>query len=719
MSSESDRQINFGDFTFGLGEKILSRGNERISLAPKVAETLSILLESPGRLLTKDELMERLWPDTVVEERNLAQNIFILRKVFGSGEGKEQFIETVPRRGYRFVGEVKYVNEEFAPSRNGSEHKNGKQKRVRLMPFVIAAIFLATASGLGYFLFLSETREYGKVPASPIASLKRLTDSGRAWFPSVSADGKKIAYVYHSKNMDSVRVQDVASGGVTEVVPPAIAEIGQPEFTPGGGRLIYPARDGGREATVYSVPVSGGRSAVVARNARSEVSVSPNGRSLAFIRFNGETDTLELVTAELDGSDERVIATRTGRKQYRVWGTSPSWSPGADKLVVAAFDQPETTSKSRREYLVEIDVASGLESEIPTPNFNYLGQAIWSSAGSALYTIAQQTPTDAFQIWKIDLKTFNAEKITNDLINYERLSITADGKELVTGARSSFYNIWIYDVEKRSDPVQLTDSIAVRNGFYGIAWTPDGRELIYAQSNDLDPSNLWSVNVESGTERQLTFDESASNRWPSITPDGRSVIYASNRSENWHVWRLDLRDGVTTQLTDGVGESHPLLSPDGQKLIYGSPGDVPKTTWLVDMQGGGPRKILDDSGGPAHFSSDSARLAVNYFDRNEKTRSPWKFGIMPADGSSPPEEIPINSERSIIRWRPDGRAIYFIEVGRSQNNICLYDLQTKRITLVTSFSEMKIVNLAVSQDGRFLAMSRGVSSSDIVKIALQ
>jgi len=106
MATDEAPVYAFGNFRLDVGERRLLREGRPIPLTTKVFETLVVLLERPGRLLTKDELVRRLWPDTVVEENNLTQNISVLRRALGRQPSGESFIETVPRVGYRFVGDV-------------------------------------------------------------------------------------------------------------------------------------------------------------------------------------------------------------------------------------------------------------------------------------------------------------------------------------------------------------------------------------------------------------------------------------------------------------------------------------------------------------------------------------------------------------------------------------------------------------------------------------
>jgi DNA-binding winged helix-turn-helix (wHTH) protein/TolB-like protein/Tfp pilus assembly protein PilF len=104
----------FGPFVLDGTERLLLRGDEVVALTPKVLETLFVLVENRGRVLTKNVLMEALWRDTFVEESSLVQNISLLRKALGNGHSDQVYIETIPKRGYRFVAEVREITAESA-----------------------------------------------------------------------------------------------------------------------------------------------------------------------------------------------------------------------------------------------------------------------------------------------------------------------------------------------------------------------------------------------------------------------------------------------------------------------------------------------------------------------------------------------------------------------------------------------------------------------------
>ena len=110
MGQQDNHSYEFGRFRLKTAERVLLREGEPVPLTPKVFDILVTLVEHGGQVVAKDDLMKRVWPNTFVEEGNLTQNISLLRKALGESPGGVQFIETVPRRGYRFVAEINHAH---------------------------------------------------------------------------------------------------------------------------------------------------------------------------------------------------------------------------------------------------------------------------------------------------------------------------------------------------------------------------------------------------------------------------------------------------------------------------------------------------------------------------------------------------------------------------------------------------------------------------------
>jgi DNA-binding winged helix-turn-helix (wHTH) protein len=152
MKGQQNHFYEFGSFRLDPAEHTLLHDGKVVSLTPKVFDTLLILIENNGHLVEKDQLLEQIWADTIVEEANLAKNISILRKVLSEDGLKEPFIETVPKRGYRFVAPVKEIKSGNSnPTEKTPKSKSLNNSKPKIV--VIAVIFLISAFVFGYYFY--------------------------------------------------------------------------------------------------------------------------------------------------------------------------------------------------------------------------------------------------------------------------------------------------------------------------------------------------------------------------------------------------------------------------------------------------------------------------------------------------------------------------------------------------------------------------------------
>src|SRR5262245_48067843 len=188
MTNGQKHIYEFGPFRVDSAERVLLRDGEVVPLPPKAFDTLVLLIRNSGRALDKNVLMKELWPDTFVEETNLAQHISLLRKALGESPTEPQYIETIPRRGYRFlakVGEIRDQDElpkapviQPAPSRSPS----------------VRRALLAVAIFAGAFLVSRLTQPASLVEPAPYRFTPFVVDSSLKTFPAWSPGGKTIAY---------------------------------------------------------------------------------------------------------------------------------------------------------------------------------------------------------------------------------------------------------------------------------------------------------------------------------------------------------------------------------------------------------------------------------------------------------------------------------------------------------------------------------------------
>jgi TolB-like protein/DNA-binding winged helix-turn-helix (wHTH) protein/Tfp pilus assembly protein PilF len=208
MAIEPTARYEFGPFHLDLAERVLRRNSKPIALTPKAFEVLCLLVERHGFALTKEEMMRQIWPDSFVDESNLAQHIFQLRKALGGNPDDDAFIETVPRRGYRFTGDVKRldsaskdVSPEVAPRPGRATLDESRVAARRRSLWIAAASLVAlSACALGAFFAM--------------------------WSPSYQSSGKIMLAVLPFENLSGDPQQDYFSDGLTEEM---IAQLGNLE----------------------------------------------------------------------------------------------------------------------------------------------------------------------------------------------------------------------------------------------------------------------------------------------------------------------------------------------------------------------------------------------------------------------------------------------------------------------------------------------------------
>src|SRR5262245_7986520 len=250
MEKQTKQLYEFGPFHLDADERLLMREGRLTPLPPKVFDTLLVLVENSGRVVTKDELMQSLWPDTFVEESNLTQNISQLRRALGDGTNGSQYIETIPKRGYRFIADVRPVALngvskgesialnghapataiELAPPLDepgvtlpaGVEAAAEGLSRKRYL--AVAALLALSLAGVVLALIVASRRAGNNAAHAGTAfqqiTLTQQTSSGKALFPAISRDGKYVAYVIEDGDLQSLSVKQTTINNGAQLVAP-------------------------------------------------------------------------------------------------------------------------------------------------------------------------------------------------------------------------------------------------------------------------------------------------------------------------------------------------------------------------------------------------------------------------------------------------------------------------------------------------------------------
>src|SRR6266567_9484118 len=661
MSLTLKHFYKFDPFILDVDERVLLRDGCPIAVTPKVFDTLLLLVENQGCVVSKQKMLDTLWPDVFVEESNVTFNITMLRKALGDTKREPLFIETVPRRGYRFKTDVREVRAEnirvqmpeigvksdFAndtvkaledETNNGAppaldSSKNGSRKKEMANPETaavgtkVSTLYtgrrfprsqLAFASVLGLLMFglaiwylnhsnfgRGQKRAIAQKPLA-LAGLKfeQVTNSGNVVSAAISPDGKQVAYALENGGLQSLWLKQLATSVDVQITPPAYTVYQQISFSHGGDYIYFVGHVEGQPDDIYRIPALGGPSTKLIPNIGRSFSLSSDDRQVAFSRVDRNKREDVLYIANIDDSNERQLAVH----KEPDWLKTFAWSPDG-KVIVCALG--ETGSSRQTISIVEIDIDTRQEQLLARPNWFNVRQFHWLPDGSGLLMAVKEKLSDPDQIWQVSYPAGEAHRVTDDLNNYLSFSLTADADKMIGVQAELSSNIW------SSPKPDSNDAKIVAAGRGRVTWTPDGK-IVYCSRSGVG-WDIWLANADGTEPRQLTFN-SGNNDYPAISPDGRYVVFHSDRTGADHLWRTNSDGTNQVQLTSGYAERNATISPDGKWVYYNTAIDL--KLWKVPIEGGEPVKVTDQYALYPALSPDGKLIAYYHV-----SNGPQKYSI--------------------------------------------------------------------------------------------
>jgi serine/threonine protein kinase len=351
-----------------------------------------------------------------------------------------------------------------------------------------------------------------------------------------------------------------------------------------------------------------------------------------------------------------------------------------------------------------------------SPDLN--ARSVTTSSGPII-TAAERL--DLFQIWHLSYPGGEARRITNDdSKNYRGVSLTADASLLVTTQQDEQSSIWIAPDGDARHARRITRGRY--EGRYGVAWTPEGRIVYHSFASGNE--DIWIMNADGSGQRQLTADPGTDDNCCEVSPDGRYIIFRSERGVGVNLWRMDSDGGNLKQLTRGGNQ--PAVSPDGKWLIY----HAGYRLWKISIDGGEPAQLNAANGETIYTSpaiSPTGNLIACEYRDNPGTGP--RLAIIPPEGSEPIKLFddrrenlgffsrgnPSQTHRR-LQWTPDGQAIAYLKTTGGVSNIWSQPLDGGPPKQLTDFKSDSMFSFGWSRDGKQLVYARGAVTSDVVLI---
>ncbi len=702
MFEEDEKILCFDEFEADLEQGVLRRSGSPVPLPPKVFEVLVALVRARGRILSKNELMDTVWAESFVEESNVTQSIYLLRKSLGAAASGTEIVETVPKRGFRLTAPV-VAGSSVKADIEAPDPAGSVERRKRIAIFSVGlVIFLVCITALLVFRGMQKR----SVPIENV-KLQKLTFSGDISIPVISPDGKSIAYVRD----DSIILQDVGTGSNLKLNVIDHSFFGNLQFS-GDGLFLFFRNERRTDAggDVFQVSRFGGAARRIVENSWSGIGTSPDGSELAFVRFEPKESRWILVVRKIEGGAERVVMERSSPDSIYRTGF-PAWSPDGASIVTVAQERPSSV-------IYIVDSRSGEARRVETPRFVQIEQTVWTPDGRSVIAVARERER-FFQLWKVGIDGA-IERLTNDLSSYRTISISSDGRSLLAENQTVYSHIWLSAPGDAESLTQLTSGNINRDGMLGLDWTGDG-EIIYS-TRLMGDTDLWALRVSDSSARQLTSNAGPNNENPKISPDGRTIYFESNRGGSRHIWRSDRDGGNQSQVTfaDGENDFYPEASPDGRFLFFIRRSPKGNVVMRQEMSNG-ETSLLTEKGkfSPNSFlalTADGRYLAFNNIkeSRSERDEKTSEIGVIDLTNGDV-RLFTLPRVGTNFSWADNGTMFDYCENDAEGGRIIRRNLdgsgQPKRILTIQKSS---IFAFETSPDGKQLAIARGRQDRDAV-----
>jgi DNA-binding winged helix-turn-helix (wHTH) protein/Tol biopolymer transport system component len=742
-ASSTDRIFRFGPFELSEREGELRKNGVRIKVQEQPFRILLELVTNAGRTVTREELQQKLWLAETFVDFDVSLNTAIrkLRQALGDDAEKPRYIETQARRGYRFIASVTDsatvaaataapaaetmtvldprlvtpvaeitpvvsqpmitpVTETSAvlPPITQESSKPGPSRKWVWLGVAACIIAVATTAAWWWKSHRPNARQTSVVEINP------LTETGNVISSAVSRDGSYIAYVPVDGGKYDLRLLQVATGRVVQILPPSELAIIKLHFSP-DGNFIYLLRqleENSDALGIFRIATLGGPATPLATDAQGRsLTVSPDGNEIAYVAQT----TVEsfIVAIDSQGGNRRVLAKRPLALGFRFI----EWSPSPDKMA-AVVSVPGTMAIG----LTSIDLRRGDIRDLSVTGWGTIGQPAWSPDSGQIY--AGAVPVGQLSamthIWAFDARTGNHKALTSGSTQYrmDNLSATAAG-DLVALTKAPFLTLWVTDTAGQPQQIPSTRS----EGWNGLAWV----------GNRIVTDTLFEMIVHDSDGKgstKLTGD-SAIYRELARCGSGRVAYWAADAKSQSHIARTDISTGATEHLTGGPLDVQPTCTPDGSTVIFvrcaveGNrcylTSKLLSSGQLLDLH---ELNLVAVNPSPT-VSPDGARLI---FMKQDKTGDPPELVMTnPVTGGDLKTlKLPVNAaDMGAFKWSPDGKSILYSREDGGVGNIWSVPIEGQPATKLTDFKSGQILSFDVSSDNR-LAISRGAMTSDIVII---
>ncbi|HRH43306.1 MAG TPA: winged helix-turn-helix domain-containing protein [Pyrinomonadaceae bacterium] len=689
------RSFEFGEFLLQADKKILLRQDKPVPLTPKAIQLLLVLVENHGQVVSKEELMQIVWTDSFVEESNLTFTVSLLRKALGEDKQNLKFIETIPKRGYRFVSDVREIIEQNEVKIQNSDSTKPKKY---LIPAVLVILLIGIIT-IAWYAGNGRLRKAAPILSEPF-SLEKISTDGNVANAVISPDGKMVVYSSATAgDNQSIWLRQLDSGTNVELIPPSSFSYNGFAFSPDGTFVYFHRRSlvTGEGPNIYRVSIFGGIPQKIIERSTSQVSFSPDGAKVSFVRCDNtqqdEYCSIWMADAK-DGSNEKKIAVSSNPNRI----SSQTFSPDGKSIVYAIG---QSNNAANEFSLVELNIETGIEREFTSEKFFDIRKIVWLPDKSGLLITASRIPNRNFRLWSVSRT--ESVPLTKDSESYHALSLNNGANLIVSTHVKPDFQLKIFRTDNPSFPGSIlanaTSASFVENDKILFSSAMTGNE------------EIWSIQKDGTEKRQLT-NNPADETTPIISPNGNSIFFTSNRTGQAQIWRMN-RDGTNqTQITQTEGGFPLYVSPDGKWVYYRS--GVKKNLWRVSTEGHSEQLVRDRRSFTPAFSSDGSQVA--YLSNNQEK---GVIEILSLSNWQILKSFPLAAGKSgalRLMWSDNGKSLFYLVSDSNYKNNALWkqSLNSTPPQKIADLGDELIEAINIAPDGKSFVIVQGSWKYDAV-----
>jgi Tol biopolymer transport system component/DNA-binding winged helix-turn-helix (wHTH) protein len=693
-NSRDPRIVHFGDCVLDLDTAELRRNGTKTLLQTQPFQILTALLENPGQLVTREELTKRLWPTgTFVDfDQSLNKAVARLREALRDNPEQPIFIETLPRRGYRFVGVVqKTETDEPALDDDDKEVKRGRKNSL----WAGVGAVLIVCVGL---VFWRTVRQHGDSPMPSLEVVPLVALHGGQATPAFSPDGNQVAFGEYEGDNGAIYTSLIGSDKPLRLTlkPGACC----PTWSPDGRQIAFMrfledrfsinviSALGGVEKTLYTNGPGG------VRGMCAHLDWSPNGKWIAF----GQVETLHHSRIALLSLDDLSVRALTFPADQE-FDCEPSFSPDSFKV---AFERGSSGGFGKDLFVMP---AAGGDPRRLTFDNAWGGAPTWTEDGAEI--VFSSMRGGPMNLWRISAKGGKPQPVAGISAIAYRPTIPRKGNLLAYEHGSVSSSIWQIRLRDRTHPAGPAVRLITSRGM--INWRPnfsaDGKKIVF-ESDRLGYSDIWYCDSDGSNCMQLTslHGTAGTARW---SPDEHHVVFEFQSQHYYEIYVIDVPDGRPRLLATfpNSDSGAPNWSRDGKWIYFYSTHEHGIfQLWKVPFQGGTPVRVTTNGGVYGTESEDGRYLYYSKIDQS----GIWR---MPFVGEKEERVLDQPPGYRWSNWVLSPSGIYFLsESGVAKGKIEFFDFAShKRIQIADV--EKGINGLALAPDGKSLVYGQ-VDSED-------